>query len=160
VHISITDARQLAETFLAKGGIVPTDAAIIADVLLEAELRGRKTHGFIRLTGIKSRYNPTSRQKLRFTHFCDRPNKFCAVDTVQSRSRYPHCACQRESARSRGYRNPDPRRTGVPSKGGTPRERYPFREHTRESINVLGCVGEVISSVNNLTEPQGIVKRG
>ena len=57
MHISIADARQLAETFLAKGGIAPADAAIIADILLEAEFRGRKTHGFIRLTGIKSRAN-------------------------------------------------------------------------------------------------------
>ena len=42
MHISIADARQLAETFLQKSGIAPTDAAIIADILLEAELRGRK----------------------------------------------------------------------------------------------------------------------
>ncbi len=34
-----------------------TDSAIIADILLEAELRGRKTHGYIRLPGIKNRYN-------------------------------------------------------------------------------------------------------
>ena len=56
MHISIADARQLAETFLTKSGMPPTDATIIADILLEAELRGRKTHGFIRLIGIKNRY--------------------------------------------------------------------------------------------------------
>lgn len=61
MHISIDDARQLAETFLRKNGMPPTDATIIADILLEAELRGRKTHGFIRLTGIKNRYEQGER---------------------------------------------------------------------------------------------------
>ncbi len=61
MHISIADARQLAETFLAKSGFSLTDAAVIADILLEAELRGRKTHGFIRLPGIKSRYEQGER---------------------------------------------------------------------------------------------------
>ena len=65
MHISIADARQLAETFLAKSGIAPTDAAIIADILLEAELRGRKTHGFIRLSGIKSRYEQGERTDIQ-----------------------------------------------------------------------------------------------
>lgn len=61
MHISIDDARQLAETFLTDSGMAPTDATIIADILLEAELRGRKTHGFIRLTGIKNRYEQGER---------------------------------------------------------------------------------------------------
>ena len=65
MHISIADARRLAETFLANSGMSPTDAAIIADVLLEAELRGRKTHGFIRLTGIKSRYEQGERTDIQ-----------------------------------------------------------------------------------------------
>ena len=65
MHISIPDARQLAETFLAKSGMALTDAATIADVLLEAELRGRKTHGFIRLPGIKSRYEQGERSDIR-----------------------------------------------------------------------------------------------
>ena len=56
MHISIADARRLAESFLVESGLPSTDAAVIADILLEAELRGRKTHGFIRLTGIRSRY--------------------------------------------------------------------------------------------------------
>lgn len=41
------------------------DAAIVADILLEAELRGRKTHGFIRLTGIKNRYKQGERTDIR-----------------------------------------------------------------------------------------------
>ena len=43
----------------------PTDATIIADILLEAELRGRKTHGFIRLPGIKSRYEQGERADIQ-----------------------------------------------------------------------------------------------
>ncbi len=61
MHISIADARQLAESFLIKSGLSSTDAGVIADILLEAELRGRKTHGFIRLPGIKSRYEQGER---------------------------------------------------------------------------------------------------
>ena len=65
MHISIADARELAETFLEKCGMPAGDAAIIADILLEAELRGRHTHGFIRLTGIKSRYEQGERTNIR-----------------------------------------------------------------------------------------------
>ena len=65
MRISVDDARGLAETFLTKTGMSPTDAAIIADILLEAELRGRKTHGFIRLPGIKSRYEHGERTDIR-----------------------------------------------------------------------------------------------
>lgn len=56
MRISVESARELAETFLIKSRMSKTDAAIITDILLEAELRGRKTHGFIRLTGIKNRH--------------------------------------------------------------------------------------------------------
>lgn len=65
MHISVADARELAETYLEKCGMSATDAAVIADILLEAELRGRKTHGFIRLTGIKSRYEQGERTDIR-----------------------------------------------------------------------------------------------
>lgn len=65
MHISVADARELAETYLEKCGMSATDAAVIADILLEAELRGRKTHGFIRLTGIKSRYEQGDRTDIR-----------------------------------------------------------------------------------------------
>ncbi len=65
MHIAIADSRQLAETFLVKSGISSTDAAVIADILLEAELRGRKTHGFIRLPGIKSRYEQGERTDIQ-----------------------------------------------------------------------------------------------
>ena len=65
MHISIADARQLAESFLIKSGLSSTDAGVIADILLEAELRGRKTHGFIRLPGIKSRYQQGERTDIQ-----------------------------------------------------------------------------------------------
>ena len=65
MRISIDKARELAETFLIKSEMSETDAAIIADILLEAELRGRKTHGFIRLTGIKNRYEQGERTEMQ-----------------------------------------------------------------------------------------------
>lgn len=65
MHISVADARELAETYLKKCGMPATDAAVIADILLEAELRGRKTHGFIRLSGIKNRYEQGERTDIR-----------------------------------------------------------------------------------------------
>lgn len=58
-------ARKIAEDFLMKGDMPDTDAAIIADILIEAELRGRKTHGFIRLSGIKNRYEQGQRSEIK-----------------------------------------------------------------------------------------------
>lgn len=63
--ISIDAARQFAESFLTKKGIPSTDSAIITDILLEAELRGRKTHGFIRLPGIRNRYDKGQRAEIQ-----------------------------------------------------------------------------------------------
>ena len=65
MRISVDDARKLAETFLTESGMSEADASIIADILLEAELRGRKTHGFIRLSGIKNRYEQGDRTDIR-----------------------------------------------------------------------------------------------
>jgi len=65
VHISVDAARQLAENFLVASGMSLTDATIIAEILLESELRGRKTHGFIRLPGIKSRYQQGQRTDIQ-----------------------------------------------------------------------------------------------
>lgn len=42
-----------------------SDSAIITDVLLEAELRGRKTHGFLRLPGIKNRYEQGQQSEIK-----------------------------------------------------------------------------------------------
>jgi L-2-hydroxycarboxylate dehydrogenase (NAD+) len=65
MHISVDEARNLAERFLIAAGMPRIDAQIVADILLEAELRGRNTHGFIRLPGMKSRYAQGKRGHLR-----------------------------------------------------------------------------------------------
>lgn len=65
LQISIDAARELAETFLTTCGMTSSDSAIIADILLEAELRGRKTHGFIRLPGIKNRVEQELRSEIK-----------------------------------------------------------------------------------------------
>lgn len=65
MQISIDAARQLAENFLTTCGMPASDSAIIADILLEAELRGRKTHGFIRLPGIRSRYEQGQQSEIK-----------------------------------------------------------------------------------------------
>lgn len=65
MQIPIDTARELAESFLSRGGIPIPDAAIITDILLEAELRGRRTHGFIRLPGIRSRYQQSDHTEIQ-----------------------------------------------------------------------------------------------
>lgn len=65
MQISIDAAQQLAETFLTTCGMPASDSAIVADILLEAELRGRKTHGFIRLPGIRSRYEQVQQSEIK-----------------------------------------------------------------------------------------------
>jgi L-2-hydroxycarboxylate dehydrogenase (NAD+) len=65
MRMPINAARQLAEDILISGGMPQTNAMIVADILLEAELRGRKSHGFIRLPGIKSKYGEAKQSELR-----------------------------------------------------------------------------------------------
>ncbi len=55
VTIPLQEARRLSMAALTGAGIDSREAEIIADVLLEAEIRGRATHGLIRLSGIVSR---------------------------------------------------------------------------------------------------------
>jgi L-2-hydroxycarboxylate dehydrogenase (NAD+) len=52
VIITLEEAKQLSESVLVKAGIDKIEAGIITHVLLEAEMIGRPTHGFIRLPGI------------------------------------------------------------------------------------------------------------
>ena len=56
MRISVDAARRLAEDYLVACGMPHDEAKIVADVLLEAEIRGRKTHGLIRLPGFRRRY--------------------------------------------------------------------------------------------------------
>jgi L-2-hydroxycarboxylate dehydrogenase (NAD+) len=53
--ISVEEARSLSKTALVKAGIDDNEAEIITLILIEAELKGRPTHGFIRLSGIVNR---------------------------------------------------------------------------------------------------------
>ena len=53
--VQVEDIRELSEQILAGNGLVEEDARIVTDILLEAELRGRPTHGLIRLPGIADR---------------------------------------------------------------------------------------------------------
>lgn len=65
MKLSIDAVRELAESYLNKCGMSINDAAVITDILLEAELRGRKTHGFIRLPGIKSKYQQSEHSEIQ-----------------------------------------------------------------------------------------------
>lgn len=65
MQISIDAARELAEFYLNQCGMSINDAAVITDILLEAELRGRKTHGFIRLPGIRNKYQQSEHTEIQ-----------------------------------------------------------------------------------------------
>ena len=52
---SAEELRQISEKALLGAGAPQDEARIIADCLIEAELRGRPTHGLIRLSGIARR---------------------------------------------------------------------------------------------------------
>jgi len=53
----VTPLRALVEEVLKRHGAPAEDARIIADVLIEAELRGRDTHGLARLKGLAGVYD-------------------------------------------------------------------------------------------------------
>lgn len=53
--ISVEEARRLSTEVLTGAGIDSHEAEIITDILVEAEMRGRPTHGLIRLSGIANR---------------------------------------------------------------------------------------------------------
>jgi len=53
--IPVEEARRLSKAALARTGIDGREVDIIADVLVEAEMLGRPTHGLIRLPGIVNR---------------------------------------------------------------------------------------------------------
>jgi LDH2 family malate/lactate/ureidoglycolate dehydrogenase len=53
--ISVEKARKLSKSALTRTGIDSREVDIIADILVEAEMLGRPTHGLIRLPGIVSR---------------------------------------------------------------------------------------------------------
>ncbi len=65
MKVDVDQARALAENVLVRGGMPGDEAVIIADVLLEAELRGRRSHGFIRLPDVAARYSPPQHGGIR-----------------------------------------------------------------------------------------------
>jgi L-2-hydroxycarboxylate dehydrogenase (NAD+) len=63
--ISVEEARRLSTVALAKTGMSSHEVEIITDILIEAELRGRPTHGLIRLSGIVGRTEAQAEAQMR-----------------------------------------------------------------------------------------------
>lgn len=57
--------RGLSVRILEERGLSDEDAGIVTDILVEAELRGRPTHGMIRLPGIADRVSERPRQAMK-----------------------------------------------------------------------------------------------
>ena len=55
MNVKIEKLRALCQSILTDRGLDAADAHIVTDILIEAELRGRPTHGMIRLPGIADR---------------------------------------------------------------------------------------------------------
>lgn len=53
--IAVENLRALCQSVLMDRGLDEADAHVVTDILIEAELRGRATHGMIRLPGIVER---------------------------------------------------------------------------------------------------------
>ena len=65
MRVHIEDLRELCLDILERREMTEDDAHTIADVLLEAELRRRPTHGLIRLPGIAERYALGGRRPMK-----------------------------------------------------------------------------------------------
>ena len=55
MNVKVENLRALCQSILTDRGLDVADAHIVTDILIEAELRGRPTHGMIRLPGIAER---------------------------------------------------------------------------------------------------------
>ncbi|WP_127754150.1 Ldh family oxidoreductase [Devosia sp. 1566] len=55
INIAAEDARRVSEAALRRAGVPPEAAALQVDLLLEAELRGRPSHGLLRLPRLTDR---------------------------------------------------------------------------------------------------------
>jgi len=53
---SVEELRSLARRALLSAGVEPAEAGVVVEALLEAELRGRPTHGLLRLADIARRF--------------------------------------------------------------------------------------------------------
>ena len=65
MKIPVEDLRSLALSILKHHDLSETDARVVAEAVLEAELRGRPTHGVIRLPGIAERLASKGRAPMR-----------------------------------------------------------------------------------------------
>ena len=63
--IDVIDLRGLCEQVLGGHGLSEEDAHIVTDILIEAELRGRATHGVIRVPGIVKRIDAQPRTAMK-----------------------------------------------------------------------------------------------
>jgi LDH2 family malate/lactate/ureidoglycolate dehydrogenase len=50
--VRVDHGRPLLESVFRRAGLPPAEAATVADAIIEAELRGRSTHGFVRVRGL------------------------------------------------------------------------------------------------------------
>ena len=64
---SVADLQKLCNDILQRNGLSDEDAHIVADILIEAELRGRNTHGLSRLPGIVQRVLDTKRRPMKLS---------------------------------------------------------------------------------------------
>ncbi|MDA0745682.1 MAG: Ldh family oxidoreductase [bacterium] len=62
---NVDELLEFCKSVLVRRGMTEEDAHIVSDILLEAELRGRPTHGLIRLPGIAQRSAETGRRPMK-----------------------------------------------------------------------------------------------
>lgn len=62
--VEVEDLRGLCQEILTDRELSDADAHIVTDILIEAELRGRPTHGVIRLPGIADRISTGTRKPM------------------------------------------------------------------------------------------------
>ena len=65
MRIPVNDLIKLSNLILVEHGLSGNDAEVVTDILIEAELRGRKTHGIMRLPGIVSKAKAKKRSPMR-----------------------------------------------------------------------------------------------
>lgn len=63
--VEVEDLRGLCEQVLGGHGLSEEDARIVTDILIEAELRGRATHGVIRVPGIVGKIDSQPRTAMK-----------------------------------------------------------------------------------------------
>ncbi len=64
MNIKVENLRALCQSILTDRGLDAADAHIVTDILIEAELRGRPTHGMIRLHSIAERVSQSTQSPM------------------------------------------------------------------------------------------------